>query len=210
MTMRSVVWALALSLCTATAGCGVTADLSQRSVRPPTLMVATPIPRTLYIVTAPGNVEDAFPVRGSRHSVIQFRSFVGEALRRTLQPYFASVEIVSSPPAAPPGTAVVADVRVDGVEARDLPVGGAVYTSLHLQWAFAIRLSEASEYAFTFAGSGVSDHAYRSLGEGFEQMMLSAINGLMEGWTENDVFNLLRGAITSGSGTSGAETGPVQ
>ena len=36
------------------------------------------------------------------------------------------------------------------------------------------------------------------LGEGFEQMTLSAVTGLMQRWTENDVFAALRGQPTQG------------
>lgn len=204
MTKRHLMAAAcsAIALVALLPGCAVTADLTRNSVRPPTLMVATPIPRTLYIVMTPDNVADAFPIRNSAHRVVSFRSFFGDALRRTMQPYFTAVEVVSAAPASPPGSAVIADVRVDGVEARDLPVGNLVYTALHLQWAFAIRPAEASEYAFTFAGDGVSERAYGSLGEGFEQMTLSAIQGLMEGWTENDVFDLLRGAAAPAGSTA--------
>jgi hypothetical protein len=199
-SLQGIVMGCVLALSFTLVGCAVTADLSRNTVRPPTLMVARPSPRTLYIVMTTDNVPDAFPVRNSPHSVISFRSFFGETLQRAMRPYFAAVEVVSAPPVAAVGTAVIADVRVDGVEARDLPVGQLIYTTLHLQWAFAIRPAEASEYAFTFAGEGVSDHAYRTLGEGFEQMTLSAIQGLMEGWTENDVFSLLAptGAEASG------------
>lgn len=183
-------------------GCAVTADLSRNTVRPPTLMVAMPIPRTLYVVMTPENVPDAFAIRNSPHSVVSFRTFLGETLQRTMRPYFADVQVVASAPVAALGTAVIADVRVDGVEARDLPVGRLTYTTLILQWAFAIRPAEASEYVFSFAGEGVSDQAYATLGEGFEQMMLSAVNGLMESWTENDVFTALRGAPTTGGDAS--------
>jgi hypothetical protein len=207
MITRYVLKALgAIVLLASLAGCAVTADLTRNSVRPPTLMVATPIPRTLYIVMTPDNVADAFPIRNSAHSVVSFRAFFGDTLRRTMQPYFSAVEVVAAAPASPPGAAVIADVRVDGVEARDLPIGSLIYTTLHLQWAFAIRPAEDTEYAFTFAGEGVSDHAYRTLGEGFEQMTLSAVGGLMEGWTENDVFALLRGAPATAA--DGSSTGP--
>ncbi len=173
-------------------GCAVTADLSRNVVNPPTLMVASPLPRPLYVVMTPADVPDAFPIRNSPHSVISFQAFFGETLRRTLRPYFTDVVIVAERPSSGE-PCYVADVRVDGVDAHDLPVGNLVYTELRLQWAFAIRPSEASDYVFTFAGNGVSERAYRTLGEGFEQMTLSAVSGLMQRWTENHVFDALRG-----------------
>jgi hypothetical protein len=195
--MTNRAWPLASILAVSlllpfSAGCAVTADLSRNVVNPPTLMVASPLPRTLYLVMTPEDVADAFPIRNSPHSVISFRAFFGETLRRTMRPYFANVAIVTERPSqAEPS--YIADVRVDGVDAHDLPVGNLVYTELRIQWAFAIRASEASEYAFTFAGNGVSERAYQSLGEGFEQMTLSAVSGLTQRWTENDVFTALRG-----------------
>jgi hypothetical protein len=195
-------WVLTL-LALASAGCAVTANLRNNSVRPPTHMIATPIPRTLYIVMAPDDVQDAFPIRNSPHSVVAFRQFFGDALSRTLRPHFRSVEVVSVAPA--PGTpAVIADVRVDGVEARDLPVGSLVYTTLVIQWALGVRLSESTDYAFSFAGNGASDHAYRTLGEGFEQMTLSAMNGLVQEWTDRNVFPGLAAAARA----AGTETEP--
>ncbi len=202
---HSWVWGASIALWLV-AGCGfgtVIADLSQNSVHPPTLMVAAPIPRALYVVMTPDNVADAFQIRHSGHSVTSFRSFWGDTLRNTLRPYFTSVEIVSEPPPPSVGPCMIADVRVDGVEARDLPIGSLVYTTLYVQWAFAVRASESTEYVFSYAGNGVSDHAYGSLGEGFEQMTLSAMNGFMQRWTEDDVFSALRAASMQ---TAGGET----
>lgn len=155
-------------------------------------MVANPLPRPLYLVIAPEAVPDAFQIRNWGHSVLSFRAFFGETVRRTLRPYFTDVVVVA---ARPTGSepCYIADVRVDGVEAHHLPVGDLIYTEIRVQWAFAIRPSEASEYTFTFAGDGVSERAFQTVGEGFEQMTLSAMRGFMQRWTEEEVFNLLSG-----------------
>lgn len=205
MWIKRIVLASTVFAATWTAGCfsygPVVWNLEQNSVRPPTLMVATPLPRTLYLVVGADNVPDTIPVRNSANptlTVLSFQTFFGEALRLALRPYFRSVEIVSEAPAPEAGPCFVADLRIDDVEARDLPIGAYTYRTLLIQWAFAIRPSEATEYTYSFAGSGTSDHAYRTLGEGFEQMTLSAISGLLEHWTDDDVFRRLAEPATAG------------
>ncbi len=190
MTSRSWGSPLIHLLLLLATGCAVTADLSRNAVNPPTLMVANALPRPLYLVVAPESVPDAFQIRNWGHSVLSFRAFYGEALRRTLRPYFNDVMIVTERPSGSE-PCYIADVRVDGVEAHHLPVGDLIYTEIRVQWAFAIRPSEASEYTFTFAGNGVSERAFQTVGEGFEQMTLSAMQGFMQRWTEEQVFNLL-------------------
>lgn len=209
--MRKTFAAVGIVLLLAAAGCGfapVHWDLSQNTVRPARPMVASPIPMTLYVVLSPSDVPDTIQIRNSSNSVLGFQEFLGEGLRTALSPYFQSVEIVSTRPSADV-PCVIADVRVDGVEARDLPIGNYVYTTLVLQWAFAIRPSGAAEYTFSFSGNGVSDHAYRTLGEGFEQMTLSALNGLQQQWADGDAFNRLAAEIQN-STTSGGDLAPSQ
>lgn len=183
--------------------CGLvpyTANLTNRSIRPPSLMVARPSDRTLFLVIRPGRVADEFPIRNTPHSVTGFSSFLGRALRGTLDPYFRSIVVVERVPSSAAGQPhAVADVRLDSVESRPLTVGSYTYHALRMQWAFALRPGEADEYLFTFGGIANSEHQYRTLDEGCEQMMLDAMAGLMQGWTQENVFQrLMRAAPPPG------------
>lgn len=124
-----------------------------------------------------------------------------------MNPYFRSVQVVERlPPDAVNTPHVVADIRLDGGEARDLTTGRLTYVTLRMQRAFAIRPSEASEYTFTFAGVANSDHQYRTLDEGCEQMMLEAVGGLLREWGQDEVFNGLVNATAPSAPAPAAVT----
>ena len=155
-------------------------------------MVANTLPRKLYIVVAPDRVADSIAIENSQHSIQHFRAFMATGLERTLAPYFREVEVVASlPPSAAATPHFVADVRLDNVVVRELVTSNLTYSTLVMQWAFAIRASEGTEYVFSYAGDGVSDQSYSRLEEGCEQMLLSALGGLMTEWTERHVFQAL-------------------
>ena len=188
-----------------------TADLSAREIRPPTMLTSSPIPRTLFIVVRPDRVPDDFSIRDSPHSIRSFRGYFARAIASTLRDYFLDVRIVPSPPSAAQlattGPSAIADVRSDGIENRDLPTASYTYRVLRMQWAFAIRPAESDDYLFSYGGIGTSDHAYQTLEAGVEQLMLSAIAGFLEGWTEQQVFRAFRALPTPGSAApTGAET----
>mgnify|MGYP004398298105 FL=1 len=167
------------------------ADLTGRSVAAPTMMVARPLPRTLYIVLDPMRVPDRVHVRQSQYSAIEFRTFFKRSLRTALAPYFQRILVVDSPPLDEPDPHFVADVRLDGIEMRPHGRLGYAQDVLQMQWGFAIRPSEADDYLFSFTGTGVSETEYSQLELGFQQMMLSALTGLVSKWTEGDVFQHL-------------------
>lgn len=61
-----------------------------------------------------------------------------------------------------------------------------------MQWSFAIKASEGGEYVFSYAGEGISADTYRTPEEGGDQMLTSALNHMMEKWTESKVASALK------------------
>ncbi len=196
-------------------GCGASArqrqhDLTGRSVATPTLMVNRPIERKLYLVMDPQQVPDTVMIRRSNHSATGFRAFLTRSLRAALGHYFRGIAVVEAPPAvAEPH--VVADIRLDRVEVDSTTTPGR--SRLKMQWAFAVRPSEVEDYVFSFAGQAASeavnyDESEVAFERGFEQMLLSALTGLIEKWTSEDVFPNLKAVIRAAGESEPERTGP--
>ncbi len=180
---------------------GYEANLTEKTVQPQTMMVATPLPQTLYVVFDPAKVADSFEVVNSKNSMTGFRPFFGDGLKKALAPYFQDVQIVEPSFAFPADAHAVADVKLDLVEARNLDVGGLRYVTLNMQWSFAVRPHDAAEYLFSFSGVGTSDQTYARLEEGAQQMLKSSLAGLLNGWTEKDVYKAFKAHAASSAST---------
>jgi hypothetical protein len=192
-----------------------TVDLHARTVQASPPMIAKPLPRRLLLVVDPQKVADTLPIakwqqRGKTAAVAGVQQYVAASLQKTLGAYFRDVAVVAPGFAEPSEPYVVADLRVDGVEARSIATGSLTYVILNLTWAIAVRPSEADEYLFSFAGVAPSAETYGSLEEGCDQMMRSALHGLLESWTEKDVFGALAAADRAApKRTKKASTGTV-
>lgn len=219
MQTRLAALVSALSLL-ALGGCALnapyTADLGTQGVWPPSPMVAKPLPRTLVVVVNPDKVADAFPVENTPHAVKGFRAFFEKSLQQTLAPYFEKIIFVASGAAVPAEPHIVANVHVDGIEADSHSSGRIVNAMLKMQWAFALRPSESASYLFSYADVAQSEVSYASgpgggdgrytLDTGCRQTMMSAMHGLLEGWTKRDVHGKLRDFVEAGSAPTPAPT----
>jgi hypothetical protein len=171
---------------------GYEANMTGITVQPMTMMVATPIPQTLYIVMDPAKVADDITIQNSKNTMIHFRQFFSDGLKKSLAPYFQNVEIVAPGFAAPTEPHVIADVKLDSIEARDFYAGGLTYVTLLMQWSFAIRPNQETDYLFSYSGVGSSDQTYATLQEGAQQMLKSSLAGLLQGWTDKKAYQTLK------------------
>jgi hypothetical protein len=201
-----IVATLALPMLLGCAGMGAyTANMASQKVQPTTLMTAKKVQRKLFVVVDPNKVKDAFQLSNSPHSVAGFHSFLKASLNEALAGEFESVEFVAPDFDAPAEPHLIADIKVDGIEGRNHDAGGLTYVILHLQWGFALRASEAEEYLFSFAGVGRSEETYRTLDEGIQQAMKSALHGFLAGYTEKEIHKELRALDDAGSEAAGAD-----
>ncbi|MCB9558222.1 MAG: hypothetical protein H6707_19050 [Deltaproteobacteria bacterium] len=178
-------------------GCAVgfgayTAKLRGQSVRTTAPLVARRVARKLVIVVDAQRLPDAFQITNIRHSVTGFRPFMQDSLKNTLSSYFDNIVFVEKGAAMPSEPHLVAELQMNGVEGYNHVAGRLTYTILKMQWAFAVRPSEAEEYLFSFAGVAASQPSYRTLDEGCQQMMQSAMHGLLSSWTKKKVHGQLR------------------
>ena len=161
---------------------------------PPSVMVATKVPATLYIVLDPAKIEDTYVSKSERRgitlTVTEFRTFVTRDLVKAMSPYFEKVEVIA--PGTEPSTErhVIADVKVDSVKLVDQAVTGQVTivaSYLVMTWGYAIRTSDASDYLFSFAGVSSSTHTSNGVEDFVAQTVEDAITGLLSKWSEADV-----------------------
>jgi len=190
--MKIVLTILMLFFTTGCTTYSAQADMAGVTIQPMTMMVAKPLPQTLYIVMDPAKVADDIAITKSPMTLTHFRGFLGDGLKKSLAPYFQNVEIVAPGFTAPKEAHVIADVKLDGVEARQFNAGQMIYTTLLMQWNFAIRPNQETDYLFSYSGIGNSDTTYTNLTEGVQQMLKSSMAGLLQGWTEKNAYQTLK------------------
>lgn len=191
---RSIAW-----LALAAAACGGAVyrpsyELANAQPKPPSQLVARKIRRPLYMVLDPSRVKDTWALKNSdgEFQLRSFHAFVRRDLKRAMQEYFEQVEVVG--PGQPPTGAphVVADVRVDDVSLHDLVTGALTYVKIEMTWSFALRPSEANDYAFSFGGTATSSESYPTFEAGCAQLVESAIGSMLGKWTEKGGFEALK------------------
>lgn len=190
-------------------GCGPSAyqaTMNDVQAAPPSVMVATKVPTTLYIVLDPATIEDVYAPKSERRgwtlTITDFRTFVSRDLKKAMSPYFQSVEVVAPGATFPDGPHVVADVKVDSVKVVDQAVTGQVTivaSYLTMTWGYAIRTSDSSDYLFSFAGVSSSSHTSNGVEDFVAQMVDDAITGLLSKWSEADVTPKLRAWAEGGT-----------
>lgn len=187
--------------------------------KPASLMVAQKIQRPLILVLDSERVPDVWdmkeassmnPQNGPQFKLLDFQRFVTRDLKNAMGNYFSRVEVVKKGDPMPSEPHVVGDVKVDRLQLHTVPAGGLAYTIIEMTWGMGLRLSEASEYAFTFAGEGRSSEAYPTFEVGCAQLVESAIQGFSKGFVEKGGFEALRPTQSqdklaeSGKGTDAA------
>jgi hypothetical protein len=164
-------------------------------VTPPSLMIAKKSSRTLYIVVDSVKVPPSMPVlvggqdRGGK--LVDVPQFVARDLKQAMLTYFNDVQVVSA--GTPFGAApyAVADVRLDRVEVlvTGRRTSGMVVTSAGsaaLSWGFGLRVGEADEYLYSFAGesAGMPGEEPNFV---FRSMFESAITDLLKGYSDKGI-----------------------
>ena len=183
---------------------GTVGGYSMTNVRakPATLLVAQKIERPLYIVLDAGRVKKTWPLQtagcatGSsgceQFNLMDVDQFVRRDLKRAMESYFSRVEVVESGQALPATPHVVGDVKVDDIRLNELVRGRATHVIIEMTWGFALRKNEASEYAYSFAGTAHSGDSYPTFEAGCAQVVEDAIPGMLKKWTETGGIEALR------------------
>lgn len=206
------ILALSLAGCAAGGGnytrsvYGTTGGYSFTNVhpKPASLMIAQKVERPLYIVLDPARVKNVYPLETracatasagcERFNLMDVQTFVTRDLKATMENYFSRVEVVAAPSAIPAGAHVVADVKIDDIRLNDLVRGPLTYTLIEMTWGFAMRPSEMSDYAYSFAGTASSNDSYPSFEAGVATMVENAIPSMLKKWTEDGGLNKMRDA----------------
>ncbi len=209
--MRSTVLLLTMSLPLGCAGGnyarsvhGTEGGYSMTNVRPKplSLLVAKKIPRPLYIVLDPARVKDTFTLetRGcatpggacERFKLMDTQQFVRRDLKAAMESYFSRVEVVASAQALPKEPHVVADVKIDDIRLESLVRGAFTYVLIQMNWGFALRPSDQTEYTYSFAGTSTSNDSYPTFEAGCAQLVENAIPAMLKEWTEKGGMAKLR------------------
>ncbi len=167
-----------------------TRSMSEIEISPPKLMVAKKIERPLVMVLDPKQVADVQgPVKWgfNRYEITEFHLFVERDLKGAMETFFSDVRVVSAGEPLPDGPIVVADIRVDRLEAQII---GQVALA-ELTWAFALRPVESETYLFSYAGTSSSEprrSAKKMVGSCLER----AITDMVTAWTDKGVTQALR------------------
>ncbi|HOX42433.1 MAG TPA: hypothetical protein PK668_02495 [Myxococcota bacterium] len=220
---RILMWAvlgLALSACGAvgaqrpddapptSARGGYTFDLHDQVINPSTPMIAKPLAGKLFVIIDPGQVEDAFLIDNSTHGVVGFRAFLEAGLRRALAGYFSELSFVAPGFAFPDSFHYVAQARADRISSKNMVLGYLTHAVLEMNWAFAIRPSTQADYRFSFSGVAQSEVSYETLWIGAQQLLTSAMNGLLTAWTDKNVYQALaETAAPGGAADPGSRAG---
>jgi hypothetical protein len=169
-------------------------SLANAKPKPPSLMVAHKIDRPLYVVLDSGKVKDSWPLEtaacatnsmGCEHfNLLEAQTFVRRDLKAAMENYFSSVEVVDSPTALPGTPHVVADVKVDDIRLNALVRGALTYQLIEMNWGFALRPNEVSEYVFSFAGTAESNDSYPTFEAGCGTLVENAISAMLKKWVE--------------------------
>ncbi len=180
---------------------GYTFDLSDQSIKPSTPMIAKPISAKLFVIIDAAQAEDAFLIDNSTHGVKGFRTFLEDSLRNTLSAFFSDMSFVEPGYTFPSTPHFVAQAKVDRISANNIRSGFMEHAILQMNWAFAIRPSTHEEFSFSFSGVAKSEVAYHTLYIGCQQLMHSAMNGLLQAWANKDVFAKLASPVPPGKPT---------
>jgi hypothetical protein len=111
-----------------------------------------------------------------------------------MENYFSHVEVVTSPQALPATPHVVADVKIDDLRLNDLVRGALTHTLVEMTWGFALRPSQQDDYAYSFAGTAVSNDSYPTFEAGCATLIENAIPAMLKKWTEEGGMAALRDA----------------
>ncbi len=170
--------------------------------RPLSLMVAHKIERPLYIVVDPARVKDVWQLDtaacatggfGCEHfNLLDVQQFVRRDLKAAMENYFSRVEVVDSPQALPATPHVVADVKIDDIRLDSLVRGRLTYVLIEMNWGFALRGSDQTDYAYSFAGTASSNDSYPTFEAGCAQLVENAIPAMLKKWTEAGGIEALR------------------
>lgn len=186
-------------------------SLGNVHAKPASLMIAQKIERPLYIVLDPARVKKTWAIStascathgaGCEHfNLTDVDQFVRRDLKSAMENYFSRVEVVESAQALPATPHVVADVKIDDLKLNELVRGGATYAIIEMTWGFALRKNEASEYAYSFAGTAHSGDSYPTFEAGCAQLVEDAIPGMLKKWTEDGGIEALRGSAKKKNAT---------
>jgi hypothetical protein len=170
--------------------------------KPASLLIAQKIERPLYIVLDPTRVKKTWPLETAacatgrsgceRFNLADVDQFVRRDLKRAMENYFSRVEVVESGQALPATPHAVGDVKIDDIKLNELVRGRATHVIIEMTWGFALRKSEASEYAYSFAGTAHSGDSYPTFEAGCAQLVEDAIPGMLKKWTEGGGIEALR------------------
>lgn len=157
-------------------------------------MVAKKFERPLYIVVDPAKIQEIWPLEtmGRTADLVDFGTFFRRDVKKTMEAYFAQVEIISSARELPETPHIIADVKVDRVRVNDRVVGHLTYAIIEMNWGFALRPNESDDYIYSYAGVNTSDNVYSTFEEGLTQMFENAITTMTSGWVEKDGVKDLR------------------
>lgn len=190
-------FAIFIILSSLVVGCGASensrggdvADMTKTLTQPTNTEVVEPIPQTLYIVMDPAKVADDIMIQNSKDSFSNFRSYLGDSLQKTFEPYFKNIEIVEPGFAAPAEAHFIADIEIHSLEAQGFTGGDA--QKLIMQWSFAIKPSHETDNLFSYSGTGESD-SDAALEEDVWRIINSALAALMTQWNEQKTLETLR------------------
>ena len=162
---------------------------------PATLLVAHKIQTPLYLVLDPSQLKDRWPMQTSacatgakgceRFTLFDVHEFVRRDLKAAFEHYFMRVEVILAGQPMPSEPHVVADVKIDSLAVHDQTVGFVTYARIEMTWALALRRSDQSEYAYSFAGMATSKEAYPTFEAGCGQLVENAITGMTKKWVED-------------------------
>lgn len=179
-------------------------SLANANAKPISLMVARKIQRPLYLVLDPARVKDTWQLKtaacatgGSgceQFNLMQVQTFVRRDLKAAMENYFTRVEIVDSAQALPPATTayVVGDIKVDEIKLNSLQRGYLAYVLIEMNWGFALRASEHTDYDYSFAGLAQSNDSYPTFEAGLATLIENAIPAMLKKWTEGGGIEVLR------------------
>jgi hypothetical protein len=174
-------------------------SLTTMNVSPPGLMVAKRSPRTLYLVVdsakLPAEITVQMAGNPTRETIADLQEFVRRDLKKAFSAYFDDVQVVSVGQPLGQSPHVVADVKIDRIEAirtgqrnNGILVVYSAVTSM--TWGLGLRPSESDEYLYSFAGESrgtsgdTADFVYRSMFE-------SAITDMLKGYTDKQVHQTI-------------------
>lgn len=123
---------------------------------------------------------------------MDFHEFVRRDLRAAMTGYFSRVEVVDASQALPTTPHVVADVKIDQIRLNALVRGVLTYEMIEMTWAFALRASDQTDYAYSFAGTATSNDSYPTFEAGCAQLVENAIPAMLKKWTEDGGVAALR------------------